>query len=911
MAEPRAKYYPWGGGLDVVTPALSVNPGRCLAMINYEPFFNGGYRRIFGFERFDGRPKPSAQTFVGFEVNAQEDIVIGSTVTGTTSGATGVVVAKSETTNVNGDRENDMIAVTKIGGTPPFVDGEELTGEVFTNADQQLRPDALVVDVLGPGSTMLDTDFTAINTGLADDTVDTRFLRTVKNLWPVGGQADFSLSDTLAGITSLNAWTLNVRARIRATGAATSRKPNKDIIATPPEINDLATWQFEFTPGGGDTQVVTFTEVDAEMGFVTRSATQAVAAATPAQVNAAVVELTQTLFTQVDEIADGLRIEISGIELVLDADGTATILSQPTAQDAPTDTLEDTWRLAAQDDYRADIAVVPGAGPVNFAWQLGSAEYAVRNNVGNTEGVLHTASAAGWTTAGITMAPYLFFTLGGGGAANPLAQEGDVITGTISGATATVHRVILHSGATATNDAAGYYVLTGQLGVFQAETIEFPAATVIATIAGDSVPFTFPIDGFYEAVNHNFFAGAGTLRAYGVNGVGPGFEIDENGVVSPIILPSVAPTAGEVIPLGAPFLIEEHKNHLFHAYPGGRFVQSVVGLPLTFNGFLGAAEFGAGDEITGMESVVGTVLAVSTERETRGLFGNNILDWNLKLLSEKTGGKLYSMQKVDTVYTLDDLGITSLSRTDAFGDFIGSTISQLIQPLVNNAKLRFTDSTIVRNSNQYRLYFNDGTAFVMYIPATGSANRDRQTTDITRTGVQFGFLNYPFQVSRIWNTEDGDGTERTFFTTTDPAGEGFVFEDQIGENFDGETIESWVRTAYNLMNTPSYRKHFRRADLELVAERPLSLIFIADFSFGDSDSQNSQDNIDIMSGGGFWSIDNWDEFFWDGNAISTAKAQIVGGGENLSFLVFNDSATAAPFVLQGVTITYEQRRLQR
>ena len=89
----RAFYYPLGGGLDVVTPVQSMNPGRAIACSNIEPWFNGGYRRIDGFERFDGRPKPHEQDFLGFEVSAVEGIALGTILTGVPSGATGTVIA--------------------------------------------------------------------------------------------------------------------------------------------------------------------------------------------------------------------------------------------------------------------------------------------------------------------------------------------------------------------------------------------------------------------------------------------------------------------------------------------------------------------------------------------------------------------------------------------------------------------------------------------------------------------------------------------------------------------------------------------------------------------------------------------------------------------------------------------------
>ena len=52
-----------GGGLDQVTPRLELGPGAARRMINFECGINGGYTRIRGYERFDGRTAPSSQTY--------------------------------------------------------------------------------------------------------------------------------------------------------------------------------------------------------------------------------------------------------------------------------------------------------------------------------------------------------------------------------------------------------------------------------------------------------------------------------------------------------------------------------------------------------------------------------------------------------------------------------------------------------------------------------------------------------------------------------------------------------------------------------------------------------------------------------------------------------------------------------
>lgn len=708
----RTKYFPLGGGLDITTPALSVDPGHALTMVNFEPWFQGGYRRVDGYERFDGRSKPSDATFMGFDVSSVTGLVAGTTiVTGGTSGATGVVIGIDST--------ELMIGVTKVSGT--FVNGETLTGG-----------------------------------------------------------------------------------------------------------------------------------------------------------------------------------------------GSRTITSIPTLNDAPDADTEDAWRLVAQDEYRDDIQKVPGFGNVNGVWQRDENVYAIRDNTDSgAQGLLYLASTSGWTQNGIVMSKYIFFSGGGGGTAQALPAEGTTINGLTSGATATVHRVILHAGSTAANDASGYLVLVGVTGTFQSAEDLRIGATKFAVAATASLTFRFPGGGHYRFINQNFFGGSSTYRTYGVNGVGPAFEIDEDNIVSPILMPrtELADQPSD----NTPFLIEEHLNYLFLALPGGRFIQSVVGEPLVYNGFLGAADFGLGEELTGMFSTTGGVMALTTGRQTHGLFGTGVTDWEMRLLGEKAGSKLYGSQKLDTVYSLGDLGVTSLARTQVFGSFVGSTVSQLVQPLIQTLRQRLTDSTVVRSSNQYRAYFDDNSVLIMYVTDLGDENSAKVTSNSLPT--QFGYAQYLVPVLKIWNSEDELGAETSYFASDD----GYVYEDRIGTSFDGTAIASYVRLPFNHMGTPALRKRFRRADLEISSSKPLTLKFVSDLTYGSLESDSDISDltatdvpvIDIFAGGGFFDTDDWDTFYWDGQNIATARAELSGTGENIGFLIFNESASARPFVIQGVTIHYDPRRLQR
>ncbi|GAB5434796.1 MAG: hypothetical protein EpisKO_41660 [Epibacterium sp.] len=144
------------GGLDMVTEANQVQPGSCIGAQNYESEARG-YRRIDGYERFDGQPKPSLASYwlLAFDQGStavNED----DTVTGATSGASGVVLqdATVEEGSWGGGDAAGEIILYNVSGT--FQDNEAL--EVS-------------------GGTVAYSDGTAIETGATTDSADDEYLQ--------------------------------------------------------------------------------------------------------------------------------------------------------------------------------------------------------------------------------------------------------------------------------------------------------------------------------------------------------------------------------------------------------------------------------------------------------------------------------------------------------------------------------------------------------------------------------------------------------------------------------------------------------------------------------------------------------------------------------------------------------------
>ena len=125
----QSTYFPFEGGVNMVDPSLALKPGELVAANNFEIDIRGRYRRIDGYERFDGQTLPSEIVFyrIPFTTGTARDSVfsmafgtafdmqipsIGDLVKGATSGAIGSVLNVS-VEDVTGDGEAGAFSITR------------------------------------------------------------------------------------------------------------------------------------------------------------------------------------------------------------------------------------------------------------------------------------------------------------------------------------------------------------------------------------------------------------------------------------------------------------------------------------------------------------------------------------------------------------------------------------------------------------------------------------------------------------------------------------------------------------------------------------------------------------------------------------------------------------------------------
>ena len=146
------------GGLDLVTPTLSLKPGMLRDARNFEVNITGGYTRIAGYERVDGRPAPSSALLTAIVLDGTgtpASATVGSTIT--SGAASAVIVAVTGLTLVLTKQVGSfaigatvLVGATNVGKTA-------LNYATFSSADtatyQNLAADVYRADIQAvPGS---------------------------------------------------------------------------------------------------------------------------------------------------------------------------------------------------------------------------------------------------------------------------------------------------------------------------------------------------------------------------------------------------------------------------------------------------------------------------------------------------------------------------------------------------------------------------------------------------------------------------------------------------------------------------------------------------------------------------------------------------------------------------------------
>jgi hypothetical protein len=500
---------------------------------------------------------------------------------------------------------------------------------------------------------------------------------------------------------------------------------------------------------------------------------------------------------------------------------------------------------------------------------------------------MYKESGSGWVA--VTMSSKLSFD---SGSTKPV--RGETITGQSSSKTATIGAVIVSSGTWGGGDAAGYMVIDSPSGAFTNNELldGSTAGADFATADGTNAVLALPIATTqYEFINYNFFGNSDLESMFWVDSVGTAWQYDGTSTIQI----SVAGMTTD-----KPTHIAAHKYRLFLSFPGGSLQNSGAGDPWTWSGVLGANEIGVGDDITGIVSGEDGRLIIFSKNSTNILTGSTEAGgadpWVLAPHSRQSGAKSKTLQRMSEPIYLDDRGLTSLRSVAYAGDFKGNVLSLEVQPFLDTRTDNISASLVVKDKNQYRLFFDDNKALFFTF-------ENNAVSGVT-------IVDYGLQITAACGGEDSSGNEILFGGSTD----GFVYKLDNGTSFAGNAINSYIRLAYHHYGSPTMNKRFRMVTLEIdnTGNPSSTVTLLPEFSYSESGVVKAlADSIALIGKGSIWGEGVWGTFVWGGQLVTEGVSYIDGVGRNMGLLITVSSTTQEPTTIHGVTVMYDQLNRRR
>jgi hypothetical protein len=495
---------------------------------------------------------------------------------------------------------------------------------------------------------------------------------------------------------------------------------------------------------------------------------------------------------------------------------------------------------------------------------------------------MYKSTTGGWTQV-VFKNEFTFST----GATSPTV--GQTIKGATSGATGVVVAIVMRTGAWS-GTAVGSIVYTVTAGTFSSGELIKDNALLITYCTTTSVgaQITRAPGGTLDYVIGNFTGSTATSKVYGCDGVNKAFEFDGTTYI-PIRTGMATDTPSHIM---------FHKFYLFLSFLGS--VQySGIGNPYAWSVVLGAAEIAVGEEVTCFlpqgGTQAGSTLGIFTKGKTHMLYGSSSSNFSLTSSDYGVGFAAFTCQPVsNNTYGLTARGVQSLITTLTYGDFDYASLSASVQPWLMAKRGMETCSTSLRAKDQYRLYFNDGTGLVMGL------------TGDKPNGIMP--LNYGMVVRCMTSATFTTGIEYTFFGSDD----GYVYLDNTGTSFDGNTIEAWIRLTFNNSKSPRVRKRYRRAVFEIKPYGLSKVDINYDLGYGTPDVMVPVgQNLNAIYGGGYWDQFTWDHFTWDAKVYGDISMSLTGTEKNISFIFYSNRAQDTKHVVSGITIHTTPQRIER
>ena len=352
---------------------------------------------------------------------------------------------------------------------------------------------------------------------------------------------------------------------------------------------------------------------------------------------------------------------------------------------------------------------------------------------------------------------------------------------------------------------------------------------------------------------------------------------------------------------GAKF-VTAFKDHMFYAGKSSTPQEVVFSQPFdedAFNSGSGAGSIKVDDTVTGLK-VFRDNLFIFCENRIFQLTGSSSSDFAVKPVTRNIGcvnGQTIQEFAGDLIFLGPD-GLRTIAGTARIGDVELGTISSNVQSLfdANLSDSGSFTSIVIPNKTQYRIFF------------TKSGQGENLTKGVicVLRGQQFEFA----EIKGIRPTSTDTFVSSGDVIAIHGSGDGFIYRQESGNDFDGTAILGRYRSPDLTMNDPGIRKNMQRVIVNFAPESSIDADLFVRYDYESKDSARpaayALDSGDIAAiyGTSTYGTSSSVVGTYGGASQPLVRQPVEGSGFAVALRV-NDGGTTAPYSLKGFQLEYQ------
>ena len=361
--------------------------------------------------------------------------------------------------------------------------------------------------------------------------------------------------------------------------------------------------------------------------------------------------------------------------------------------------------------------------------------------------------------------------------------------------------------------------------------------------------------------------------------------------------------SGEVstVVTGAKFVVS-FKEHMFYAGMSSTKQELVFSVPFDEDDFAtgsGAGSIRVDDEITGLK-VFREDLFIFCQNRIFKLSGTSNSNFAITAVTRDIGcinGQTIQEFAGDLIFLGPD-GLRTIAGTARIGDVELGTISSNVQSLFdfNLANAAKFTSIVIPDKTQYRIFFT----------------KSDVGEDLTE-GVICVLKGQNFEFSEIRGvrpTSTDTFIDQGNVISIHGSGDGFVYRQEQGNDFDGTAINARYRSPDLTLNDPGIRKNMQRVIVNFSPESSIDADLFLRYDYEAKESARPAayplDSADVAAiyGSTTYGLTSTTKGTYGGSSQPLFRQPVEGSGFAVALRV-NDGGVTAPYSLKGFQLEYQ------